>query len=160
MARVVVHYRDLVEPLAAERRAGRTVALANGCFDLLHVGHVRLIRAAVGLADRLVVAVNDDASVRANKGPGRPVIPFAERVETVAAIAGVTLVTGFGEKTAAELLAALRPDILVKGTDWTPETVPERTIVTGYGGRVAIAGDPKHRSSSGLIARIRRNTPP
>jgi rfaE bifunctional protein nucleotidyltransferase chain/domain len=153
-ARIVPHYLDLIGPLA-EERVGRTVALTNGCFDLLHVGHIRLIREAAMLADLLVVAINDDASTRANKGPERPIIPFDQRVEVVAAVEGVAFVTGFGEPTPVELIAALRPEVHVKGTDWTPETVPERATVVRHGGRVAIAGDPKRRSSSDLIARIR-----
>jgi rfaE bifunctional protein nucleotidyltransferase chain/domain len=141
--------------LAAAQRAGRTIALANGCFDVLHVGHVRLLRAARPLADLLVVALNSDASVAANKGEGRPFVPLAERMELVAALAGVDFVTSFDEPTAASLLRALRPELHVKGTDWTAESVPERDVVTGYGGRVVIAGDPKTHSSSTLIQRLR-----
>jgi len=155
-ARVVPDYRALAEHLDAERRNGRSVALTNGCFDLLHVGHVRLLEGARELADVLVVALNSDASTRANKGAGRPIVPLAERLEVIAAIAGVDFVTSFGEPTAAELLATLRPDVHVKGTDWTPETVPERDVVVAYGGRVAIAGDPKNHASSALIAGLRR----
>ena len=156
-ARIFEHYRDLVAPLAAERNEGRTLALSNGCFDLLHVGHVRLIREACELADILVVAVNSDASVRVNKGPGRPVMPFRERLEVLAALAGVTYVTGFDETTASEILAALRPDLHVKGKDWTAPSDPEREVVTGYGGRVVIAGDALRRSSSDLIAKMQRS---
>jgi rfaE bifunctional protein nucleotidyltransferase chain/domain len=155
-ARVVPDYRALAEHLEAERRSGRSVAVTNGCFDLLHVGHVRLLEGAGELADVLVVALNSDASTRANKGAGRPAVPLAERLEVVAAIAGVDYVTSFDESTAAELLATLRPEVHVKGTDWTPETVPERDVVAAYGGRVAIAGDPKSHASSALIARLRR----
>jgi rfaE bifunctional protein nucleotidyltransferase chain/domain len=156
-ARIVEHHRDLAPILAAARRDGgdRSVALTNGCFDLLHVGHVRLIREAATLADLLVVALNSDASARENKGPGRPVLPIAERMELVAAIAGVDFVTSFDEPTAAAVLAALRPELHVKGTDWTAETVPERDVVLGYGGRIAIAGDAKSHSSSDVIRRAR-----
>lgn len=135
-------------------RTGRTVALTNGCFDVLHVGHVRLLRAAAREADILVVALNSDESVRANKGPGRPVIPLVERMEIVAAIAGVHYVTSFGEPTAHELLTALRPDVHVKGTDWTAANVPERAVVEGYGGRIAICGDEKTHSSTALVERM------
>jgi len=153
-ARIVPDYRALAERLAGARR-GRTLALTNGCFDLLHVGHVRLLLAAAELGDLLVVALNDDASVRANKGPSRPIVPLVERLEVVAAIAGVDFVTSFGEPTAHALLEALRPELYVKGTDWTPDTVPERDVVRAYGGRIAIAGDPKAHSSSELGRRLR-----
>ncbi len=154
-ARIVHDYGDLVPLLAAERAAGRRVALANGCFDLLHVGHVRLLKDACGEADVLVVALNSDASVRQQKGEGRPIVPEDERMELVAALEGVSYVTLFGEPTARELLETLRPEVHVKGTDWTQETVPERDIVVAYGGRVAICGDVKTHASSELIERLR-----
>ena len=154
-ARIVGDYRALVPLLDRERAAGRTVALANGCFDVLHVGHVRLVAEAREQADVLVVALNGDASARANKGPGRPLVPLAERLETVAALAGVDFATSFDEPTAERLLEALCPDVHVKGTDWTPETVPEREVVLAYGGRIAICGDPKTHSSTALIDRLR-----
>ena len=154
-ARVVEDYRALAEILAGERSLGRSVALTNGCFDLLHVGHVRLLTEAGGLADLLVVALNSDASARANKGAPRPVVPLAERLEVVAAVAGVDFVTSFDEPTAGPLLALLRPDLHIKGTDWTPATVPERDVVAAYGGRVVIAGDAKQHASSDLIAKLR-----
>ena len=157
IARIVADHGDLKPILAAARRGGRTVALTNGCFDLLHVGHIRLVRDASSLADMLVVAVNSDASAHTNKGPGRPILPVTERMEVVAAIAGVDFVTSFDEPTAAGLLDSLRPDVHVKGTDWTADTVPERDIVRAYGGRVEIAGDPKTHSSSELISRLRRD---
>jgi rfaE bifunctional protein nucleotidyltransferase chain/domain len=156
-ARVVTDYCALAELLAAERRRGRTVALTNGCFDVLHVGHVRLLEGARGQSDVLVVALNSDASARANKGAGRPCVPLAERMEIIAALAGVDFVTSFDEPTAAALIETLRPDVYVKGTDWTPETIPERDAVAACGGRVAIAGDPKTHASSDLIARLRRS---
>ena len=156
-ARAIADYRELAALLEAERRRGRSIALTNGCFDVLHVGHVRLLEGARKLADVLVVALNSDASARANKGAGRPCIPLAERMEIVAALSGVDFVTSFDEPTAAALLETLRPDVHVKGTDWTPETVPERDVVAAYGGRVAIAGDPKTHASSDLIARLRRS---
>jgi D-glycero-beta-D-manno-heptose 1-phosphate adenylyltransferase len=154
-ARVVPDPRELAPLLEEARARGATIALTNGCFDVLHVGHLRLLREARSLADLLVVALNDDASARANKGAGRPLVPLAERMELLAALEGVDYVTSFGEPTAAALLERLRPEIHVKGTDWTPETVPERDVVLGYGGRVVIAGDPKTHSSSDLIRRLR-----
>jgi D-glycero-beta-D-manno-heptose 1-phosphate adenylyltransferase len=136
------------------REAGRTVALANGCFDLLHVGHVRYLQAAAAEADLLVVAVNDDA-VAATKGPGRPILAAADRAELVAALRGVDYVVIFSEPTAEALLRTLEPDVHCKGTDYTPESVPERETVLGYGGRIAIVGDPKDHSTRDLLARIR-----
>jgi rfaE bifunctional protein nucleotidyltransferase chain/domain len=146
---------QLVEAVRADRAEGRTIAFANGCFDLLHVGHVRYLQAAAREADRLVVAVNDDGTAAA-KGPGRPILPAAVRAELVAAIRGVSYVTIFSEPTVAPLLLLLRPDVHCKGTDYTADTVPERETVRGYGGRVAIVGDPKDHSTRDLIARVRR----
>jgi rfaE bifunctional protein nucleotidyltransferase chain/domain len=154
-ARIVPDYRALAPLLDAARAGGARVALANGCFDVLHVGHVRLLREARALAQILVVALNGDASARSHKGVGRPLVPLAERMELVAALAGIDFVTSFDEPTAAALLACLRPDLHVKGTDWTPETVPERDVVRAYGGRVVIAGDPKAHASSELVRRLR-----
>jgi rfaE bifunctional protein nucleotidyltransferase chain/domain len=144
----------LVEAVTADRRAGRTIAFANGIFDLLHVGHVRYLQAAAAEADRLVVAVNDDG-VAALKGPGRPILTAMVRAELVAALRRVTYVTIFPEPTVSELLRLLKPDVHCKGTDYTPDTVPEREIVREYGGRVAIVGDPKDHSTRDLLARIR-----
>jgi rfaE bifunctional protein nucleotidyltransferase chain/domain len=149
-ARIVPDYRALAEQLAPERARGRTVALANGCFDLLHVGHVRLLAEARRHADLLVVALNTDESARALKGEGRPFVPLAERMEIVAALAGVDFVTSFGETTAGALIEALRPEVQIKGTDRSPETVPEREQVERYGGRIVICGDPKAHSSTEL----------
>lgn len=154
-ARIVPDYRELVPLLAEERAAGRTVALANGCFELLHVGHVRLLAEGRRHADVLVVALNTDESVRANKGAGRPHVPLSERMEVMAALDGVAYVTSFAEPTAHALIDALRPDVHVKGTDWTADAVPERDAVEAHGGRVVIAGDPKTHSSSELIAKLR-----
>jgi rfaE bifunctional protein nucleotidyltransferase chain/domain len=144
----------LVEAVAAERAEGRTVALANGCFDLLHVGHVRYLAGATAEADRLVVAINDDRSVARLKGPGRPVMPAAERAELVAALGMVDYVVVFSEPTVAQLLQAVKPDVHCKGTDYTVETVPERDAVRAYGGRTAIVGDPKDHATRDLVARI------
>ena len=153
---VVVSEGGLRALVAADRAAGRTVALANGCFDLLHVGHVRYLRGAAAEADRLIVAVNDDATVATLKGAGRPVQAAPERAEIVAALGVVDYVVVFTTPTVAGLLRALRPDVHCKGTDYTPETVPERSVVQAYGGRVAIVGDPKAHSTRELVDRIGR----
>ena len=150
----VVTDRDLVARVAADRAAGRTIAFANGCFDVLHVGHLRYLQGAAGEGDRLVVAVNDDESERRLKGPGRPILPAAARAELVSAIRGVDYVVLFGEDTVERLLRLIRPDVHCKGTDYTVDTVPEREIVRGYGGRIAIVGDPKDHSTRDLLARI------
>jgi rfaE bifunctional protein nucleotidyltransferase chain/domain len=137
------------------RRRGRTVALANGCFDLLHVGHVRYLEGAAAEADLLVVGVNGDASVRRLKGEGRPLQPAADRALLVAALRAVDHVVVFEEDDVRRLLLALRPEVHCKGTDYTPETVPERDVVRSYGGRVAIVGDAKDHDTRELIARVR-----
>jgi rfaE bifunctional protein nucleotidyltransferase chain/domain len=149
-ARVVPDYRELAAQLASARKRGRSVALANGCFDVLHVGHVRLLAEARRHADLLVVALNTDESARALKGEGRPFVPLVERMEVVAALAGVDFVTSFGEATAGALIEALRPEVQIKGTDRSPETVPEREQLERYGGRIVICGDPKTHSSTEL----------
>jgi rfaE bifunctional protein nucleotidyltransferase chain/domain len=152
----VLSRKALAAAVAGERRAGRTIAFANGCFDLLHVGHVRYLQAAAAEGDVLVVAINGDRSVAELKGPGRPILPAADRAELVAALRGVDYVVTFDEPTVTPLLLALKPDVHCKGTDYTPETVPERETVRGYGGRVAIVGDPKDHSTRDLLTRIRR----
>ena len=144
----------LVDLVRADRRQGRTIAFANGCFDLLHAGHIRYLQAAASEADRLVVAVNDDP-VAATKGPGRPILSAADRAEVVAALRGVDYVTIFPEATVTPLLELLQPDVHCKGTDYTVESVPERDTVLRYGGRIAIVGDPKDHSTRDLLARIR-----
>ena len=154
-AEIVPDYRGLAERLAPARAARKTVALANGCFDVLHVGHVRLLAEARGHADLLVVALNSDASARALKGDGRPFVPLAERMELVAALAGVDFVTSFDEPTAGPLIEALRPEVQIKGTDRSPESVPEREQLERYGGRIVICGDAKMHSSTELGARLR-----
>jgi rfaE bifunctional protein nucleotidyltransferase chain/domain len=146
---------ELLARVAADRRAGRTVALANGCFDLLHVGHVRYLQASAQEADRLAVAVNDDASVRALKGDGRPILSTADRCELVAAVRGVDYVVAFAGLTVAGVLRTVRPDVHCKGTDYTVDTVPERDVVREWGGRTAIVGDPKDHSTRDLLSRIR-----
>lgn len=152
---VVLDRPALLEALAADREAGRTVALANGLFDLLHVGHLRYLQAAAREADRLVVAVNADASARELKGPTRPLVPEAERAELIAGLACVDYVTVFAELRAAELLRALRPDVHCKGTDYTAESVPEAAVARELGIRIAIVGDPKDHATRDLIAQIR-----
>lgn len=151
----VVTLDELVGLVAAERAAGRTIALANGCFDVLHVGHVRYLAAARAEADRLVVAVNDDEAVARLKGPGRPILPAHDRAALVAALRAVDYVVVFPDVTVADLLRRLRPDVHCKGTDYSVETVPERDVVREYGGRLAIVGDPKCHSTRELLARIR-----
>ncbi len=147
----------LLRQAADDRAAGRTIAFANGCFDLLHVGHVRYLQAASREADRLVVAINDDQSVHRLKGRGQPIMPAVDRAELVAALRGVDYVTIFGEDTVRPLLLALRPDVHCKGTDYTIETVPERDTVREYGGRIAIVGDPKDHSTRDLLSRLRES---
>ena len=153
MGRVLTE-QELVSEVAKERAAGRTFAFANGCFDLLHVGHVRYLQGAAAEADRLIVAVNSDPSVRELKGPGRPILPEADRAELVAGLRGVHYVVIFGDRTVERLLRLLRPDVHCKGTDYTVESVPERAVVAAYGGRTAIVGDPKDHNTRELIARI------
>jgi rfaE bifunctional protein nucleotidyltransferase chain/domain len=146
----------LAERLRAE---GRRIVLANGCFDLLHVGHVRYLDAARRLGDVLVVGVNSDAAVARLKGPGRPLMPAAERVELLSALRAVDHVVVFDDDTADALIAAIRPDVHAKGTDYTPDSVPERETVHAYGGRVAIVGDPKDHATRDVIGRIARRFP-
>ena len=141
------------------RAGGETIAFANGCFDVLHVGHVRYLQASAAEADRLVVAINDDASVQLLKGAHRPILPIEARAALVAALRGVDRVVVFSGRDVAPLLTALQPDVHCKGTDYTVETVPERAIVQAYGGRTAIVGDPKDHSTKDLVAAVRGLTP-
>ncbi|MBP8273982.1 MAG: adenylyltransferase/cytidyltransferase family protein [Acidobacteria bacterium] len=152
--RIFTNDDDLKRAIADDRAAGRVVGFANGCFDILHVGHVRYLEGARALVDRLIVAVNDDASVRGLKGEGRPVMPGTARAELLAALRCVDYVILFGEPTVGRLLQELQPDVHCKGTDYTVESVPERAIVQAYGGRTAIVGDPKDHSTRDLLARI------
>jgi rfaE bifunctional protein nucleotidyltransferase chain/domain len=149
------------EALAVEARrmqaAGRRLAFANGHFDLLHVGHLRYLQAARAEGDALIVAINGDDSVRRLKGPGRPVVPAAERAELLAALLPVDFVVVFEGDSPAPLLEAIRPDVHCKGTDYgTPERVPEFAVVAAYGGRTVLVGDPKDHATSDLIDRVRR----
>lgn len=145
---------ELLARAAEARRSGRSIAFANGCFDLLHVGHVRFLESAAQEADILVVGLNDDAAVRQLKGPDRPIMPATDRAEIIAAMRCVDWVVVFPELTVGPLLDALRPDVHCKGTDYTTDTVPERDVVRAYGGRIAIVGDPKDHSTSELLSRI------
>jgi D-glycero-beta-D-manno-heptose 1-phosphate adenylyltransferase len=152
---MIVSEEELRGLVDADRAAGRSVALANGCFDVLHVGHVRYLAGAAAQADRLIVALNDDQSVSVLKGAGRPILNAADRAEMVAALDGVDYVVTFPDGDVNRLLQMLRPDVHCKGTDYTVETVPERQTVLAYGGRIAIVGDPKDHSTRDLISRIR-----
>jgi len=155
VAGVVLSEAELVRAVARDRAAGKSIAFANGCFDLLHVGHIRYVQAAAAEADRLVVAVNDDRSVAGLKGDGRPILPAADRAELVAALRGVDYVVVFGDPTVERLLLLITPDVHCKGTDYTVESVPERAVVAGYGGRTVIVGDAKTHATRDLLARIR-----
>ena len=152
-ARILERNR-LIARVAIARRGGARVVFANGCFDLLHVGHVRYLEAAKGLGDLLVVGINSDEQVRLLKGEGRPFVPARERAEVIASLRAVDYVTVFHEPTVTELLLALRPDIHAKGTDYTEESVPERDVVRSFGGRVQIVGDPKDHSSTEMLGKM------
>ena len=147
----ILERSQLRERVEQWRRAGERIILANGNFDLLHVGHVRYLRGAKELGGKLIVAINSDESVRALKGEGRPIMPAEERAEIIAALADVDAVVIFAELDVRALIREIRPDIQAKGTDYTVESVPERDAVAEYGGRVAIVGDPKHHSTSATI---------
>jgi len=153
---VILAEGELVAALARDRASGKTIAWANGVFDLLHVGHIRYLQDAAKVADILVVGVNSDASVRTLKGPERPLMPEGERAEIVDAIRGVTYVTIFEEKSPARLLQLLRPDFQCKGTDYTADSVPEAAIVKAYGGEVVIVGDPKDHSTTDVLSKMRK----
>jgi rfaE bifunctional protein nucleotidyltransferase chain/domain len=150
----IVSLEEAVRWRETLRNEGKSLAFANGVFDLLHVGHVRYLQGARAFGDALVVAVNSDGSTRANKGPGRPVVPEHERAELLAALACVDRVVLFDDRDVSRLLRALTPEVQVKGTDYTPETIPERAVVEAYGGRVAVAGDPKDHSTTALVATL------
>ena len=150
-AKKILSRSELQQRVAEWRRTGERVTLANGTFDLLHVGHVRYLHAAKALGGKLVVAVNSDESTRALKGEGRPLMPAAERAEILAAMADVDAVVIFSEPDVRALIREIRPDIHAKGTDYAADTVPERDVVREYGGRVEIVGDPKDHSASDII---------
>lgn len=158
-ARKILSREELRLRVAEWRRAGERITLANGCFDLLHVGHVRYLRAAKALGGRLIVAINSDESVRALKGAGRPLMPAEERAEILAALADVDAVVIFSEPDVRALIREIRPDVHAKGTDYTADTVPERDVVLACGGRVEIVGDPKDHSASEIIrSRLERRS--
>jgi rfaE bifunctional protein nucleotidyltransferase chain/domain len=150
----IVDMPGLLAWVREARARGETIAFANGCFDVLHVGHVRYLQASAAEADRLIVALNDDESVRQLKGAGRPILPAGARATLVAALRGVDRVVVFSGTDVADLLRTIQPDVHCKGTDYTVDSVPERHIVLGYGGRTAIVGDAKHHSTRDLIKQI------
>jgi len=146
---------ELLRVASDERAHEKSIAFANGVFDVLHVGHLRYLQDASRQADVLIVGVNSDESVRAIKGEGRPVTNERERAELISAIRGVSYVTIFRDSSPARLIAVLKPDVHCKGTDYTPETVPEREVVLAYGGRVAICGDAKDHSTTAMLRRMK-----
>jgi rfaE bifunctional protein nucleotidyltransferase chain/domain len=150
----VLSREELIGVVTIARSGGSQIVLANGCFDVLHVGHIRYLQGARELGDVLVVGVNSDRQVAIQKGAGRPILPATERAELLAALESVSYVTIFDEPTVEELLLALKPDVHAKGTDYTVDTVPEREVVKSYGGRVAIVGDPKDHSTSEILFRM------
>ena len=151
----VFERKEIAREVARWKQAGERVVFTNGCFDLLHVGHVRYLRGAKELGSRLVVGLNGDDSVRQLKGAGRPLMPASERAEILAALSDVDAVVIFDEPDVRAILRELRPNIHAKGTDYTEESVPERDVVAEYGGRVAIVGDPKHHSTTSIIAQLK-----
>ena len=150
----VLDRNRLIERVAAERRKGTKIVLANGCFDLFHVGHIRYLAGAKELGDCLIVAINSDVQVKNLKGNNRPFMPEQERAEILSALNFVDFVTIFEEPTVEELIRAIRPDFHAKGTDYTIENVPEREIVIECGGQIAIVGDPKNHSSTEFIKKL------
>lgn len=150
----ILSREELVEVVSKARAEGKKVVLANGCFDVLHVGHIRYLAGARALGDVLVVGVNADSQVAIQKGPGRPILPEVERAELLSALESVSYVTVFDEPTVEQLLLAIRPDVHAKGTDYTVDTVPEREVVRSYGGKVAIVGDPKDHSTSSILSQL------
>jgi rfaE bifunctional protein nucleotidyltransferase chain/domain len=157
MTAPILGRQQLVKAVGLKRADGASVVLANGCFDLLHVGHIRYLEAASELGDLLVVGINSDKQARKLKGDGRPFMPEDERAEIISALACVDLVTIFSEPTVTELIEDIKPDIHAKGTDYTVDSVPERETVRAYGGKVAIVGDPKDHSSTALISLTSKN---
>ena len=151
---LILDRAQLAEHIAAEKAKGQRIVLANGCFDVLHAGHIRYLAGARALGDLLVVGVNSDQQVTKLKGAGRPVLAESERAELVASIESVDVVTIFDEPTVTELLLAIKPDVHAKGTDYTEESVPERDVVRSFGGRVAIVGDPKNHSTSEILKKV------
>lgn len=151
----VVTRTGLAARVAQWRASGEQIVLANGCFDLLHVGHIRYLHGAKDLGGKLIVAINSDASVRQLKGEGRPLMPAVERAEILSALADVDAVVVFDEPDVRALIREIRPDVQAKGTDYTPESVPERDEVLAAGGRVEIVGDPKDHSTTDILSELR-----
>lgn len=151
---MILERDELLARVAANRRTGARIVLANGCFDVLHVGHVRYLQGAKELGDVLVVGINSDKQVARLKGAGRPIMGERERAEIVDSLEAVDLVTIFDEPTVESLLLSMKPEVHAKGTDYTEDTVPERQVVRSYGGCVAIVGDPKNHSTSQLLGRL------
>ncbi len=156
----IVVLEELSRIVKEARSEGLRIVFSNGCFDLLHVGHVRYLEGARREGDLLITAVNDDSSVRRLKGPGRPLMPASERAEILAALECTNYIVVFKDETVDELLRTLRPDVHAKGTDYTPESVPERETVLAYGGRIAIVGDPKERSTRTYLEKLRSQGEP
>ncbi len=154
MAQVVLNHNELSQKIAALKAQGKTIVFTNGCFDLLHVGHVRYLRGAKALGDILVLAVNSDDSIRRLKGKERPLLPLDDRLGILSAFEMVDFITPFEDDTVTPLLLKLKPNIHAKGTDYTPETVPEKDTVASFGGKVAVVGDPKDHASKNLIQEI------
>lgn len=152
----ILDRKDLIDEIVLIRDTGTDIILANGCFDLIHVGHIRYLMAAKDLGGTLVVGINSDRQARLLKGEGRPHVPENERAEVIAALRCVDLVTIFDEPTVEELIRAIRPEYHAKGTDYTEDSVPEREIVREVGGRVVIVGDPKDHSSTEMSERVKR----
>ena len=153
----VLTREQLTRIVSDAKASGARIVLANGCFDVLHVGHIRYLQGARALGDLLVVGINSDRQVAIQKGAGRPILPERERAELIAALDCVSYVTIFDEPTVEELLLALKPEVHAKGTDYTVDTVPEREVVRSFGGRVAIVGDPKDHSTSEILSRMGEN---
>jgi len=156
IAQIVSDRNKMRAIIEAAQRSNKVVVFANGCFDILHCGHIRYLRAAKGIGDILVVGVNSDESVRSLKGPSRPVMPLQERLEILSELRSVDYLIPFDETTADSLLLALKPDIHAKGTDYTKETVPERETVLSFGGRISIVGDPKDHSVTDIIKTLKK----
>ncbi len=153
--KIISDYDKLSERVRQIRQQGKTIVFANGCFDLIHVGHIRYLRGASQCADVLIVALNSDESIRELKGENRPVMPLEKRMEIVAAFECVDIVTSFDAPKCDNLLLLLKPDVHAKGTDYTYENVPERETVLGYGGKIAIVGDPKNHSTSEILDELK-----
>jgi rfaE bifunctional protein nucleotidyltransferase chain/domain len=154
MAEVILNHDELSRKIEALKSQGKKIVFTNGCFDLLHVGHVRYLRGAKALGDVLVLALNTDDSVRRLKGKERPLLPLEDRLGILSAFEMVDFVTAFNDDTATPLLLKLKPDLHAKGTDYTPDTVPEKETVASFGGKVAVVGDPKDHASRDLIREI------